>query len=100
MDLERAALYAGRIQHLFVVAYNQDTQSFFHISEALSRIMFCNVRHPGGDDPNCSIATRWEESLDCFRLPRSFPATLSCFGESDFATEKGRLPAASLLLRS
>lgn len=43
MDLERAALYAGRIQHLFVVAYNQDTQSFFHISEALSRVMFCNV---------------------------------------------------------
>jgi predicted amidohydrolase len=43
MDLERATLYAGRIQHLFVIAYNQDTQSFFHISEALSRVMFCNV---------------------------------------------------------
>lgn len=43
MDLERATLYAGRVQHLFVIAYNQDTQSFFHISEALSRVMFCNV---------------------------------------------------------
>jgi predicted amidohydrolase len=43
MDLERATLYAGRIQHLFVIAYNQDTQSFFHVSEALSRVMFCNV---------------------------------------------------------
>jgi hypothetical protein len=43
LDLERAALYAGRIQHLFVIAYNRDTQSFLHMSEALSRVMFCNI---------------------------------------------------------
>jgi len=43
MDLERAALYGGFIQHLFVLAYNQDTQSFFQIAEAFSRVMFCNV---------------------------------------------------------
>jgi predicted amidohydrolase len=43
MDLERATLYAGEIQHLFVLAYNQDTQGFMQIAEALSRVMYCNV---------------------------------------------------------
>jgi hypothetical protein len=43
MDLQRATLYTRRIQHLFVLAYNKDIQSFLQIAEALSRIMFCNI---------------------------------------------------------
>ena len=43
MDLDRIAMYRNRIQTLFVLAYNPDTNSFDHMAEALSRMLFCNV---------------------------------------------------------
>lgn len=43
MDLDRIAMYRNRIQSLFVLAFNQDTNSFDHIAEALARMLFCNV---------------------------------------------------------
>lgn len=43
MDLDRIAMYRNRIQTLFVLAYNRDTTSFDHLTEALGRMLFCNV---------------------------------------------------------
>lgn len=42
-DIERFALYKGKIQHLFIIAYNQDITSFYFLAEAISRLIFCNV---------------------------------------------------------
>lgn len=43
MDLDRLVMYRSKIQTLLVLAYNRDTNSFDHISEALGRMLFCNV---------------------------------------------------------
>lgn len=42
-DIERFALYKGRIQHLFILAYNKDVKSFNYLCEAVSRLVYCNV---------------------------------------------------------
>jgi hypothetical protein len=43
LDLERVAMYRGKVQHLFILALNKDATSFRHVAEAVSRMAFCNV---------------------------------------------------------
>lgn len=42
-DIERYLIYQGQIQHLLLIAYNQDTESFNHLAESASRLIYCNV---------------------------------------------------------
>ncbi|OWX99269.1 hypothetical protein B6V75_18285 [Thioclava sp. F1Mire-8] len=43
LDLDRMAMYRTKIQTLFILALNKDTNSFDHIAEAAARMVFCNV---------------------------------------------------------
>lgn len=42
-DIERYAIYKGRVQHIFILAYNKDVKSFYFLAEAISRLVYCNV---------------------------------------------------------
>jgi hypothetical protein len=42
-DVERFVVYKGRIHHLVIIAHNKDTESYYFLAEAISRLVFCNV---------------------------------------------------------
>lgn len=42
-DIERMLLYQTEIQHLFIISLNKDLESYFALSETLTRMLYCNV---------------------------------------------------------
>ncbi|MDD2383125.1 MAG: hypothetical protein PHN18_02950 [Sulfurospirillaceae bacterium] len=42
-DIERYVAYKGKVQHMIIIAYNQDTNSFFSLAEGIARLVMCNV---------------------------------------------------------
>jgi hypothetical protein len=42
-DVERFVIYKGKIHHMIVIAHNKDTDSFYYLAEAISRLVYCNV---------------------------------------------------------
>ena len=42
-DIERFIIYRGRIHHLIVISLNRDTNSYYFLAEAISRLIYCNV---------------------------------------------------------
>jgi len=42
-DIERFVVYKGRIHNLIIISHNKDTESYYFLAEAISRLVFCNV---------------------------------------------------------
>lgn len=89
MDAARLLMYRGQVHHLFVLAYNKDTNSFNHICEAACRTLFCNIivcntGHFGG-----SLA------LSPYYKPYMRPS-FRIEGRRLSAVESAELPVASL----
>jgi hypothetical protein len=42
-DIERFVVYKGRIHHLIIISHNKDTDSYYFLAEAISRLVYCNV---------------------------------------------------------
>lgn len=42
-DILRFRIYKRFVHHLFIIALNKDTETFEHMAETISRMVFCNV---------------------------------------------------------
>jgi hypothetical protein len=42
-DIERYLIYQGRIHHLFVISLNKDVNTYFHLAESLTRLLYANI---------------------------------------------------------
>ncbi len=90
MDIERALMYRGRIQHLLVLAYNRDLGMFRSLADSLSRTVFCNVVVCNTGFWGGSIAV-------CPRFEAHARTLFAHDGNGMFTTQVVRLPVAGLI---
>ena len=89
-DLERFVIYKGRIQHMIVIAHNQDTESYYFLAEAISRLVYCNVIICNTGFYGDSIAySPYNKSYNRYIYRHK--------GKGLFATQVVQLPVASLI---
>lgn len=88
-DIERFVVYKGRIQHLIVIALNRDSNSFYFLAEAISRLVFCNV-------VICNSG-HWGDSLAFAPYDKDYQRIVYRHkGASLFSTQVVQLPVESL----
>ena len=64
-DIERFVVYKGRIHHLIIIAHNPDTESYYFLAEAISRLVYCNVAICNTGEYGDSIAfTPYEKNYE------------------------------------
>lgn len=89
-DLERYVVYQGRIQHLFLIAYNQDTESFHHLTESYARLVYCNVLI-------CNTGFHGGSTVFCPRKESYRRIVYSHYGEKLSTVQTVELPVQSLV---
>lgn len=89
-DIERYVAYKGKVQHMVILAYNQDTNSFFALAEGIARLVMCNV-------VICNTG-KFGDSLVFSPYQKSFQRMIyRNQGANLFATQVVRLPVKQLM---
>ncbi|MDC6362147.1 MULTISPECIES: hypothetical protein [Flavobacteriaceae] len=88
-DIERYVVYKGRIHHMLIIAHNPDTESYYFLTEAISRLVFCNV-------VICNTG-EYGDSIAFSPKRKAYERTLYRHkGKGLFSTQMVKLPVASL----
>ena len=89
-DIERYVVYQGRIQHLILIAYNQDTTSFHHLTESFARLVYCNVMI-------CNTGFHGGSTVFCPRKESYRRIIYSHYGEKLSTVQIVELPVKTLM---
>jgi len=88
-DIERFAVYKGRIHHLVIISHNKDTDSYYFLAESIARLVYCNVIICNTGEYGDSIA--FSPYKDVFRR-----IVYRHKGQGLFSTQVVNLPVAAL----
>ena len=88
-DIERFVIYRGKIHHMIVIAHNKDSEAYYYLAEAISRLVYCNV-------VICNTG-HYGDSLAFAPYRESYRRTIYRHrGQSLFTTQVVKLPVFNL----